>query len=168
MGQLCSCYKVSNQCQRKSARICFWSWIFCESMALPYSYKISNLWQLYCRLFSVFIDIKDYNSHHVSCSGELLPADMRSFGCALLGIIDNISLFISVKFVPTIIASLGGYFWHGSPMSKSLYIFCKVCPHCYIQTLNFTVAFNWRGYWSLVWSSKHWCPSTGDIFFLRT
>merc|ERR1712032_327083 len=54
-----------------------------------------------------FIDIKDYDSHHVSCSGELLPADMRSFGCALLGIIDNISLFISVKLVPTIIASLG-------------------------------------------------------------
>ena len=39
-----------------------------------------------------------------------MPADMRSFGCALLGIIDNISLFISVKLVPTIIASLGGYF----------------------------------------------------------
>ena len=42
-----------------------------------------------------------------SYPGELLPADMRSFGCALLGVIDNISLFISVKLVPTIIASLG-------------------------------------------------------------
>ena len=39
--------------------------------------------------------------------GELLPADMRSFGSGLLGILDNISLFVSVKMGPTIIASLG-------------------------------------------------------------
>ena len=35
---------------------------------------------------------------------------MRSFGSALLGIIDNASLFVSVKLVPTITASFGGYF----------------------------------------------------------
>ena len=29
--------------------------------------------------------------------GELLPADMRSWGCGLLGILDNISLFLAVK-----------------------------------------------------------------------
>ena len=34
---------------------------------------------------------------------------MRSFGSALLGIIDNASLFVSVKLVPTITASFGGY-----------------------------------------------------------
>ena len=39
--------------------------------------------------------------------GELLPADMRSFGSGLLGILDNISLFVSVKMGPTIISSLG-------------------------------------------------------------
>ena len=39
--------------------------------------------------------------------GELLPTDMRSFGSGLLGILDNISLFVSVKMGPTIISSLG-------------------------------------------------------------
>jgi len=39
--------------------------------------------------------------------GELLPQDMRSFGSGLLGILDNISLFVSVKMGPTIISSFG-------------------------------------------------------------
>ena len=38
-----------------------------------------------------------------------MPADMRSFGSALLGIIDSVSLFVSVKLVPTLIASFGVY-----------------------------------------------------------
>ena len=33
--------------------------------------------------------------------GELLPAASRSFGSGLLGILDNLSLFISAKMVPT-------------------------------------------------------------------
>jgi len=39
--------------------------------------------------------------------GELLPSDMRGFGSGLLGILDNISLFLSVKMGPTIISTLG-------------------------------------------------------------
>jgi len=39
--------------------------------------------------------------------GELLPSDMRSLGCGMLGVIDNISLFVGVKMVPTLISSLG-------------------------------------------------------------
>ena len=39
--------------------------------------------------------------------GELLPSDMRSLGCGLLGVLDNISLFTAVKTVPTLISSLG-------------------------------------------------------------
>ena len=39
--------------------------------------------------------------------GELLPSDMRSLGSGLLGVLDNISLFIAVKTVPTIIAGVG-------------------------------------------------------------
>ena len=39
--------------------------------------------------------------------GELLPSDMRSLGCGLLGVLDNISLFISVKAVPSLVSSLG-------------------------------------------------------------
>ena len=49
------------------------------------------------------------NTNTNTNTGELLPADMRSFGSALLGIIDNASLFVSVKLVPTITASFGGY-----------------------------------------------------------
>ena len=40
-------------------------------------------------------------------SGELLPSDMRSLGCGLLGVLDNISLFVSVKAVPSLVSSLG-------------------------------------------------------------
>ena len=45
--------------------------------------------------------------------GELLPARFRSFGSGLLGIFDSISLFISVKLVPTWIRmfSLHGTFY---------------------------------------------------------
>jgi len=39
--------------------------------------------------------------------GEILPSDMRSFGSGLLGIIDNISLFLSVKMVPVLMSSIG-------------------------------------------------------------
>jgi len=39
--------------------------------------------------------------------GELLPSDMRSFGVGLIGIMDNIALFFSVKSVPALIASVG-------------------------------------------------------------
>jgi len=39
--------------------------------------------------------------------GELLPSDMRSFGCGLLGCLDNICLFMSVKLVPVLISGLG-------------------------------------------------------------
>ena len=46
--------------------------------------------------------------HHCCCLlGELLPSDMRSLGCGLLGVLDNISLFISVKAVPSLVSSLG-------------------------------------------------------------
>jgi len=48
--------------------------------------------------------------------GELLPSDMRSLGCGLLGVLDNISLFIAVKTVPTLISYLG---IHGAFMSYS-------------------------------------------------
>ncbi|XP_023347909.1 solute carrier family 2, facilitated glucose transporter member 8 [Eurytemora carolleeae] len=39
--------------------------------------------------------------------GEILPSDMRSFGSGLLGIFDNISLFIALKTVPLMIDSIG-------------------------------------------------------------
>ena len=41
---------------------------------------------------------------------------MRSLGCGLLGVLDNISLFIAVKTVPTLISYLG---IHGAFMSYS-------------------------------------------------
>ena len=34
--------------------------------------------------------------------GELLPVSVRSFGSGLLGIIDSLSSFLSVKLVPTL------------------------------------------------------------------
>eukprot|EP00088_Acartia_fossae_P020889 TRINITY_DN22405_c0_g1_i2.p1 TRINITY_DN22405_c0_g1~~TRINITY_DN22405_c0_g1_i2.p1 ORF type:complete len:516 (-),score=34.93 TRINITY_DN22405_c0_g1_i2:32-1480(-) len=39
--------------------------------------------------------------------GEILPSDMRSIGSGLLGIIDNVFLFLSVKSIPTLISSVG-------------------------------------------------------------
>ena len=50
--------------------------------------------------------IKVYH-HRCQSSGELLPSDMRSLGCGILGVLDNISLFISVKAVPSLVSSLG-------------------------------------------------------------
>ena len=38
--------------------------------------------------------------------GEILPADMRSIGSGMLGILDNISLFVSLKTVPVMISRL--------------------------------------------------------------
>ena len=39
--------------------------------------------------------------------GELLPSDVRSLGCGMLGVLDNISLFTAVKTVPSLISCLG-------------------------------------------------------------
>ena len=50
--------------------------------------------------------------------GELLPSTSRSFGCGLLGIVESISLFISVKYVPDLNKFLGMhgtfYFYSGN------------------------------------------------------
>ena len=65
---------------------------------------------------------------------------MRSFGCALLGIIDNVSLFISVKLVPTIIASLGVY-----TLSSSSYFFIRdirkkdiICEYIFVKLVHYS------------------------------
>jgi len=39
--------------------------------------------------------------------GEVLPSDMRSFGGGLIGIMGNFYLFLAVKTVPTLMASVG-------------------------------------------------------------
>ena len=39
--------------------------------------------------------------------GELLPTHARSLGCGLLGIMDNLSMFVSTKMVPTWFELLG-------------------------------------------------------------
>ena len=39
--------------------------------------------------------------------GEILPSDLRGFGSGLLGVIDNIFLFISVKIIPTMNSAFG-------------------------------------------------------------
>ena len=54
--------------------------------------------------------------------GELLPSDLRSFGCGLLGVLDNVSLFIAVKTVPTLVSGLG---IHGA--------FLTYCCCCFIN-----------------------------------
>ena len=45
--------------------------------------------------------------------GEILPSHARSLGSGFLGVMDNISLFISTKMVPTWFEILGiyGTFW---------------------------------------------------------
>ena len=45
--------------------------------------------------------------------GELLPSHARSFGSGLIGILDNISMFISCKMVPklNVIMGLHGVFF---------------------------------------------------------
>ena len=55
--------------------------------------------------------------------GELLPADKRSIGSGLLGIMDNVALFASIKTVPTLTSTLGiyGTFWLYSSI-----VFCVV------------------------------------------
>ena len=71
--------------------------------------------------------------------GELLPADKRGIGMGLLGIIDNVSLFISVKMVPSLMVALGmhGVFW-----LYSCVCFCVVAvafflmPETYGKTLE--------------------------------
>ena len=40
-------------------------------------------------------------------TGELLPSDMRSLGCGLLGALDNVSVFVAVKTVPALVSGLG-------------------------------------------------------------
>ena len=40
-------------------------------------------------------------------TGELLPSDMRSLGCGLLGALDNVSVFVAVKTVPELVSGLG-------------------------------------------------------------
>ena len=40
-------------------------------------------------------------------AGELLPSDMRSLGCGLLGALDNVSVFVAVKTVPALVSGLG-------------------------------------------------------------
>eukprot|EP00095_Tigriopus_kingsejongensis_P002049 maker-scaffold254_size236139-snap-gene-0.10 protein:Tk02049 transcript:maker-scaffold254_size236139-snap-gene-0.10-mRNA-1 annotation:"solute carrier family facilitated glucose transporter member 8" len=46
--------------------------------------------------------------------GELLPPDARSFGCSLVGFIDNCVLFVIAKSIPTLTATIGIYGTFGS------------------------------------------------------
>ncbi len=36
-------------------------------------------------------------------TGEILPSDMRSLGAGLLGVLDNLFLFLAVKLIPLLI-----------------------------------------------------------------
>ena len=40
-------------------------------------------------------------------SGELLPSDVRSLGCGLLGVLDTVSMIIMAKTVPLMVSGLG-------------------------------------------------------------
>ena len=60
--------------------------------------------------FSVIVQLHrliDLRHYYKSNAGELLPSDMRSLGCGLLGVLDNISLFVAVKTVPALVSGLG-------------------------------------------------------------
>ena len=63
--------------------------------------------------------------------GELLPSDLRSLGSGLLGVFDNISLFIAVKTVPSLIAGLGmhgAYLLYSGCCFTNLFISFFVMP----------------------------------------
>ena len=62
--------------------------------------------------------------------GELLPAHARSLGCGLLGIMDNLSMFVSTKMVPTWFELLGihGTFF----MYSSVIIFVAILSYFFM------------------------------------
>ena len=57
---------------------------------------------------------------------EILPLKARSFGCALIGLLDNLSLFLSAKMVPSLEFFLGthGMFFMHSCISIFVGITC--------------------------------------------
>ena len=57
--------------------------------------------------------------------GEVLPSHARSLGSGFLGVMDNISLFISTKMVPTLFEILGiyGTFWMYSGIAIVVSVF---------------------------------------------
>lgn len=79
--------------------------------------------------------------------GELLPADKRGLGMGMLGLIDNVSLFVSVKMVPTLTSQLGmhGTFWMCSSVSFCVVAFSFfLMPETHGKTLEEIESF-YRG-----------------------
>ena len=70
--------------------------------------------------------------------GELLPSNARSFGSGLLGIIDNISLFVSCKMAPTWNEILG---IHGAFLmyACNCALVALICFFCMPETSTMTL-----------------------------
>ena len=56
-----------------------------------------------------------------------MPAHAKALGCALLGVLDNLSLFLSVKTVPALQEALGlhgcFYFYAGLTLTSALVLY---------------------------------------------
>jgi len=83
----------------------------CYSLATPF---INTELQVYTKWTPLVAILLQYTGYSMGWGvlvynflGEILPSDMRSFGSALIGIIQNIALFTSVKMLPVIISSFG-------------------------------------------------------------
>jgi len=88
--------------------------LFCQAAfayLLPYISQDLMVYARWIPLLAIFLQYLGFGlgwgAIMYMLQGELLPSDMRSFGVGLIGIIDNIFLFFSVKSVPFLISSAG-------------------------------------------------------------
>jgi len=77
----------------------------------PYIGQEIMVYARWIPMFALFLQYSGFGlgfgSIYYLLLGEILPSDMRSMGSGLLGIMNNITLFLSVKSIPTLISSIG-------------------------------------------------------------
>lgn len=78
------------------------------NFCIPEEYMFAARWIPFLAIIIQYLGFGlGYGVIIYNLQGEILPSDMRSFGSGLLGIIDNIVLFLAVKTVPLLISSIG-------------------------------------------------------------
>ena len=80
-----------------------------------------------------------YGSVPYMLQGEILPSNSRAIGCGLIGFLDNISLFIATKTVPTIssfIGTFGAFYFYASCATFSALVAFFMMPETFGLSLT--------------------------------
>lgn len=80
-----------------------------------------------------------YGSVPYMLQGEILPSNSRAIGCGLIGFLDNISLFVATKMVPTIsdfMGTFGAFYLYASCAMFTALVAFFMMPETFGLSLN--------------------------------